>query len=61
MNRKITVKDVGASSYTLHHNISRFIKKMFLKYPNGLKGVIISHAILSTIRNSRLHIKISGI
>ena len=49
----ITVTDV-APYYVFQKDFSRFLRRLVLKFPNGLKGKDISNAILERIEHSKL-------
>ena len=50
----VTIKDLGITYQSFHKDFSKAIKKMFLKYPNGLKDKRISESILVAINTRSL-------
>jgi len=50
----VTIKDLGMTYQSYRKDFRKVIKKMFLKYPNGLKGKRISETILTTINTNSL-------
>ena len=50
MSKTITISSVGISYYTFKHNFSKFIRKLVMKFPNGLKNKYISVSITNAIQ-----------